>query len=281
MKNFYLNTQHFWHIVTVSPWPIALSCLLVVIPLGGVAFMHGFTIGLFEATVMFALAFITLFFWFRDICREASFEGRHSSYIQMSLMISMALFIFSEVMFFAAFFWSYFHSSISPVMELGLEWPPINIDKLLFSPWDVPLLNTLILLLSGATITVCHLYIQTNNREESIVWFLATILLAIAFLLFQLFEYSEASFDISDGIYATTFYLCTGFHGFHVLVGTIMLITTFLRLLFGQLSPAHHFGFEASAWYWHFVDVVWLFLFITIYIWGSNMVYPNIISKLI
>jgi cytochrome c oxidase subunit 3 len=179
----------------------------------------------------------------------------------------MILFIVSEVMFFAAFFWAFFHSSLAPTVEIGAVWPPKGIEVL--DPWQIPFLNTVILLSSGAAVTWAHHAIILSYRDQAIQGLTLTILLAILFTGFQVFEYLEAPFTISDGIYGSTFFLATGFHGFHVFVGTVFLIICLIRQMKNHFTNNHHFGFEAAAWYWHFVDVVWLFLFVSIYWWGG------------
>ena len=180
----------------------------------------------------------------------------------------MLLFLLSEVMFFLAFFWAFCHSSLAPTIEIGAVWPPKGIEAL--SPWEIPFLNTLILLSSGAAVTWAHHAILAGSREQALYGLLATIILAVVFTGFQAMEYIEAPFTISDGIYGSTFYLATGFHGLHVIIGTIFLIICCIREYLGHFTAKHHFGFEAAAWYWHFVDVVWLFLFVSIYWWGGN-----------
>jgi len=179
----------------------------------------------------------------------------------------MILFIVSEICFFVAFFWAYFHSSLTPAVELGAIWPPKGIAIL--NPWNVPLLNTVLLLSSGATVTWAHFAIIANNRREAILALCLTILFAIIFTALQGYEYYEAAFTIADGVYGSTFFMATGFHGFHVIIGTIFLTVSLIRLIKYHLTNLHHFGFEAAAWYWHFVDVVWLILFVSIYWWGS------------
>ena len=205
--------------------------------------------------------------WWRDVIREATFEERHTKAVQKGIRLGMLLFIISEIMFFFGFFWAFFHAALAPTVELGSVWPPVGIYA--FNPWGVPLFNTLILLLSGATITWVHHSILVSNRIEIFLGFIFTLVLAVAFTSLQVMEYLEASFNISDSVYGSTFYMATGFHGFHVIVGTIFIAVAFWREYHYQFSSELHFGFEASAWYWHFVDVVWLFLFITIYWWGS------------
>ena len=179
----------------------------------------------------------------------------------------MILFIVSEVMFFFAFFWAFFAASITPTIEIGNIWPPKNIVT--FNPFDIPLLNTLILLCSGVTITFSH-HAITAGLKMSAVWSLIlTIVLAIIFTLFQVYEYVSASFTITDGIYGSTFFMATGFHGFHVFIGTCFLTVCLFRLSLNHFTTSHHFGFEAAAFYWHFVDVVWLFLYVAVYFWGG------------
>jgi len=179
----------------------------------------------------------------------------------------MVLFIVSEIMFFLAFFWAFFHSSLAPTIEIGAVWPPKGIDVL--NPWEIPFLNTVILLTSGATVTWAHHAILAGQKTQGMVSLAATIILAAIFTGFQVIEYIEAPFTITDGIYGSTFFMATGFHGFHVFIGTIFLFICLLRLNANQFSTHQHFGFEAAAWYWHFVDVVWLFLFVAIYWWGG------------
>jgi len=170
-------------------------------------------------------------------------------------------------MFFFAFFWAFFWSSFAANVEIGSVWPPSGITPV--SAMEIPFLNTLILLSSGASVTWAHHAMIIGNRRETILGLIMTILLAILFTVLQLFEYTSGSFSISDGVYGSTFYMATGFHGFHVILGTIMLMVSFVRVLKYEFTRQHHVGFEASIWYYHFVDVVWLFLFITIYVWGS------------
>ncbi|CAM9118827.1 unnamed protein product [Choristocarpus tenellus] len=208
-----------------------------------------------------------MFTWWRDIIREASFEGQHTLAVQDGLRMGIILFIISEVIFFFAFFWAFFHSSLAPTFNIGGVWPPKGIQVI--SPWGLPLLNTFLLLSSGASVTWAHYAIVAGSRGQSLISLVVTLFFAISFTLLQVIEYFNAPFGISDGIYGSCFYLATGFHGFHVIVGTIFLAICGLRLYFHHFSREHHFGFEAAVWYWHFVDVVWLFLFVTIYWWGS------------
>jgi len=257
--------KHPFHLVTPSPWPLFASVAALLITLGGVMYMHRFFLGGFFLLlgIVYLLGIVGL--WWRDVIREATFEGMHTSRVQQGLKFGMVLFIISEVMFFFAFFWAFFHSSLAPGIEIGSIWPPVGIE--VFDPWGIPLLNTFILLLSGATITYTHHALVVGSSLYVVDGFLYTILLAILFTLFQLYEYKHASFSINDGVYGSTFFMATGFHGLHVLIGTAFISVCFAR--YTHFTTQHHLGFEAAAWYWHFVDVVWLFLFVTIYWWGS------------
>jgi len=208
-----------------------------------------------------------IFQWWRDITRERTFQGFHTKKVLLGLKWGIILFIISEIFFFISFFWSFFHSSLSPSIELGINWPPINIYS--FDPFKIPLLNTIILLSSGISITWAHHRLLINNFKQIYKRLIITILLGIYFSILQLLEYLEAQFSISDSIYGTTFFISTGFHGLHVLIGTSFLLICLIRHQFNNFSNNHHFGFEAAAWYWHFVDVVWLFLYISIYWWGN------------
>lgn len=246
------------------------------IPLGLVTFFQGYYYGLAIFYFGLLLVLFILFCWFKDIIREATFEGFHTKEVKSNLIIGMLLFIFSEVMFFVAFFVAFFWSSVVPTIAINVSWPPVGMDNLIFDPWDIPFLNTMILLLSGVTITLAHLYIKKGVKHESELYTFLTVLLAEFFIIFQGFEYFTAPFDISDGIYGSVFYMCTGFHGFHVIIGTVFISVMLFRMLKAHFSRIHHFGFEAAAWYWHFVDVVWLFLFTMIYYWGWDMVSPCI-----
>jgi len=259
--------KHLYHLVDPSPWPMFTAGAGTVTLIGGVMYMHSVTNGFFVLLFgMLSTCFI-VGLWWRDVIREGTYEGHHTSVVQRGLRYGMLLFIISEVMFFAAFFWAFFHSSLVPTIEIGAIWPPAGIEP--FNPWAVPFLNTVILLTSGATITWAHHAILAGKRDQALLGLECTIGLALAFTAFQVFEYLEASFTITDGIYGSTFFMATGFHGFHVIIGTIFIIVGLFRVYYYQLTREHHFGFEAAAWYWHFVDVVWLFLFTVVYWWGS------------
>jgi len=210
--------------------------------------MHSYIIGSVTLITGIYIVGYTMVYWWRDVIREGTFEGNHTLFVQYGLRYGMALFIASEIMFFFAFFWGFFASSLAPTVEIGSIWPPLGID--VFNPFEVPLLNTLILLLSGSSVTWAHHSITSNHRQEAIVSLVVTILLAGAFTSFQVFEYLDAFFNISDGIYGSTFYMATGFHGFHVIIGTTFLCVCLYRLIHCHFTKEHHFGFEAAAWYW-------------------------------
>jgi cytochrome c oxidase subunit 3 len=265
--NMSTSQKHPFHLVDPSPWPLLGSLGALATTLGGVMYMHSFTGGLQLLSLGFAIILYTMFVWWRDVIRESTYEGHHTLAVQIGLRYGMILFIISEVMFFLAFFWAFFHSSLAPAVEIGAVWPPKGIDVL--DPWGVPFLNTLILLSSGAAVTWAHHAILAGLKPQAIYGLLATVLLAVVFTALQGMEYVEAPFTISDGIYGSTFFLATGFHGLHVIIGTIFLTICGIRQYLGHFTKKHHFGFEAAAWYWHFVDVVWLFLFVSIYWWGG------------
>nr|YP_010139269.1 cytochrome c oxidase subunit III [Tullbergia mixta]QQK54723.1 cytochrome c oxidase subunit III [Tullbergia mixta] len=260
-----IKKNHIFHMVDQSPWPITAALGALIMTSGMVKWFYtkDLTILLTGQSILL----ITSFQWWRDISREATFQGLHTLTVAKGLRWGMILFITSEVLFFFSFFWAFFHSSLSPTLETGIWWPPTGIYP--FNPFEIPLLNTLILLSSGVTVTWAHHAIIQDNHSEAIQGLAATIILGVYFTALQAYEYIEASFSISDSVYGSTFFVATGFHGLHVLIGSIFLATCLIRLYLNHFSSSHHFGFEAAAWYWHFVDVVWLFLFINIYWWGQ------------
>ena len=269
-KEFLLNykrpEKHYFHLVTRSPWPLFASFASLTLTTGLVVWFHYFVdFGVFWALFGLVTLLGIMFVWWRDVIRESTYEGFHTFEVQRGLSIGVVLFIVSEVMFFFSFFWAFFHSSLAPTVELGSVWPPEGI--FIFNPLEVPFLNTLILLLSALTVTWVHFFIIKGNYFYALVNFFFTLFLAFLFTALQVFEYKEAAFNISDGVYGSTFFLATGFHGFHVIIGSIFLAVCSVRLYYQEFSRRHHFGFEAAAWYWHFVDVVWLFLYLWVYFW--------------
>jgi cytochrome c oxidase subunit 3 len=259
--------KHPFHLVDPSPWPLFASFAAFLTTIGGVMYMHSYQGGELVLPLGIIMVIYAMFVWWRDVIREATFEGHHTTAVQLGLRYGMILFLASEIMFFLAFFWAFFHSSLAPTVEIGAIWPPKGIEVL--NPWEIPFLNTLILLTSGASVTWAHHAIVVGNRQQATNALVITVVLAIIFTGFQAYEYLEAPFTIADGVYGSTFYLATGFHGFHVIVGTLFLIVCLGRVIQNHFTKLHHFGFEAAAWYWHMVDVVWLFLFVCIYYWGG------------
>lgn len=259
--------KHPFHLVDPSPWPMFTGLSTFVLTLGAALYMHAYQGGGIVLSLGLAMVLYALFVWFRDVVREATFEGHHTTPVQLGLRYGMILFLLTEILLFLAFFWAFFHSSLAPTVEIGAIWPPKGIEVL--NPWEIPFLNTVLLLSSGATVTWAHHAILAGNREQALNGLVLTIMLALIFTGFQAYEYIEAPFTISDGIYGSTFYMATGLHGFHVILGTVFLSVCFYRLSSFHFTKHHHFGFEAAAWYWHMVDVVWLFLFVCIYYWGG------------
>jgi len=258
--------KHPFHLVDPSPHPIVASFGALNLTFGGVMYFHNFSGGYALLLWGFFTVLLIMFVWWRDIVREGTYEGQHTKDVQFGLRMGMLLFIVSEVMFFFAFFWAFFNSSLAPAHDIGGVYPPVGINVL--NPWEVPLLNTIVLLSSGATITWCHHAIVVGSREDSLLGFIFTIILAIIFTGLQVFEYYGAPFTISDSVYGSTFFMATGFHGFHVFIGTCFITVCLVRMYFHQFTREQHLGAEFAIWYWHFVDVVWLFLFVTIYWWG-------------
>jgi cytochrome c oxidase subunit 3 len=257
--------KHPYHLVDPSPWPLIGAIAAGVLTGGAVYWMHGGNAWIMALGFVGVLAIMAV--WWRDVIREAVYEGHHTPVVQIGLRYGMALFIASEVMFFAAFFWAYFDAALFPKAATGGIWPPKGIRP--FNPFEVPFLNTLVLLLSGTTVTWAHHALIEGDRRNLIRGLAITVFLGVCFTSLQAYEYSHAAFGFKEGIYPSTFFMATGFHGFHVIIGTCFLTVCLFRAIAGHFKPNHHFGFEAAAWYWHFVDVVWLFLFVCVYWWGS------------
>jgi cytochrome c oxidase subunit 3 len=272
--------HHDYHLVDPSPWPILGALSALAITAGGVYWIRG-------GTSLIAIAgiigiFYVMIVWWRDVINEAEHQGHHTKVVQLHLRYGMILFIASEVMFFVAWFWAYFDAALLAGDEqqymrdelLGGHWPPVPTEdgrfKSTFDPWHLPLLNTLILLTSGTTVTWAHHALLENDRKGLIQGLWLTVILGVAFTCVQAYEYTHAAFTYGGHIYGSTFFMATGFHGAHVIIGTIFLTVCLFRAYLGHFKPDHHFGFEAAAWYWHFVDVVWLFLFVFIYVWGAG-----------
>ena len=263
--------NHDYHILPPSIWPFLGAVGGFVMLFGAVLWMRDITPWMFFIGLVLVL--YTMFGWWADVVREGE-TGDHTPVVRIGLRYGFILFIMSEVMFFAAWFWSFFKHAMYPMHPDGISpavdgvWPPAGIET--FDPWHLPLINTLILLCSGAAATWAHHAIaHENNRKDMINGLILAILLGIIFTGFQAYEYTHAAFGFAGNIYGANFFMATGFHGFHVIVGTIFLAVCLFRATKGHFTPEQHVGFEAAAWYWHFVDVVWLFLFFAVYVWGG------------
>lgn len=262
-----LGQRHFFHMVTPSPWPFFTAVNAFVMLLGAVMYMHMYKNGgyIFFCGFFSVIFIVTL--WIRDVIREATYEGMHTKIVQKNIKLGFALFILSEIMFFFGFFFAFFYLSLSPAIEIGCVWPPVGIMPI--NPWKLPLLNTILLLLSGVYITIVHMSLRSGNAIKVFKYFVYTLICGILFTFIQIYEYIKASFTIADSVYGSIFYMLTGFHGVHVIAGSIFIFVCFVRAIFGHFTRTHHVGFECAAWYWHFVDVVWLFLYVCVYVWGS------------
>lgn len=258
--------NHDYHILNPSIWPFVASVGAFAMLFGAVLWMHGS--GPYLFLMGLAAVLYTMYAWWADVITEAQ-VGDHTPVVRIGLRYGFIMFIMSEVMFFAAWFWMFFKHAIFPMATFSEgQWPPPSIET--FDPFHLPLINTLILLCSGAAATWAHhALVHENNREDMKWGLILAIALGVLFTFFQVYEYGHAAFSFSGNIYGATFFMATGFHGFHVLIGTIFLFVCLLRLQRGHFTQERHVGFEAAAWYWHFVDVVWLFLFLAVYIWGG------------
>ena len=288
--------HHDYHLVDPSPWPIVASVAALGTAIGAIVWMRSNLGGeLFGMTGpwLFLISFAALcyfaFRWWADIISEAH-QGDHTPVVQLHLRYGMIMFIASEVMFFVAWFWAYFDVALFPsgVFQIqnmaepigmvarneltGGHWPPEASEnfKHTFNPWGLPLVNTLVLLLSGVTVTWAHHALLEGKRNQLVYGLICTVVLGALFTVLQAYEYGHAAFNFAGHIYGSTFFMATGFHGAHVIIGTIFLFVCLIRAVKGEFTPKQHFGFEAAAWYWHFVDVVWLFLFASIYVWGAG-----------
>jgi cytochrome c oxidase subunit III len=270
---------HQYHILPPSIWPLLGAFSALALAIGGVMWMHKSPAGGTVFYVGLAAVIATAYLWWRDVVREAN-AGDHTPVVSLHLRYGMILFIASEVMFFVGWFWSWFSFSLFPqvlsvadkVVTVGGEgvtaqWPPKGLEVI--DPFGFPLLNTLILLCSGTTVTYAHHALIHGDRKGLINGLWATVVLGAVFSFIQGFEYAHAPFHFAGLNYGASFFMATGFHGFHVLIGTIFLAVCLIRAYRGDFTPRQHFGFEAAAWYWHFVDVVWLFLFVSVYVWGG------------
>lgn len=257
--------NHPFHLVDKRPWPVVGAFGVITLVTGIAKWFHTFDIRLFILGIVTTV--LVIIQWWRDVTREGTYQGHHTAIVGVGLRWGIILFITSEVLFFFSFFWAFFHRRLSPAIEIGAIWPPAGIVA--FNPFQIPLLNTAILLASGVSVTWAHHSLMEGNFTQTTEGLVITVLLGLYFTALQALEYYEASFRIADAVYGSTFFVATGFHGLHVIIGTLFLLVCLVRHLKLHFTKGHHFGFEAAAWYWHFVDVVWLFLFISIYWWGN------------
>lgn len=266
------HQTHPYHLVNPSPWPLLTAFSMMTLLVGTAFALHHNPIGHILILGGFIATASCCFFWWRDVIREGMRDHAHTPAVSLGLRYGMALFIVSEVMFFFAFFWAYFGAAFFPIAPVSPDevwaikkgvWPPVGITP--FDAFDLPFMNTLILLLSGTTVTWAHAALLEGNNRDVVRGLTCTVILGVLFTCCQAYEYTHAAFGLKDGKYASTFYLATGFHGAHVIIGTTFLTVNLIRARRGTLNPRQHLGFEFAAWYWHFVDVVWLFLFAGIY----------------
>lgn len=254
------------HICDESPWPLINSVSLLILTLSSVLAFHSFKYGKILLLIGLICVVSSMIFWFKDIVVESTYQGNHTSAVTKGITLGVFLFIISEVFFFLSIFWAFFHSSLNPVPELGSVWPPQGIETL--NPFELPLLNTIILLSSGATITLAHHSFIKGDRKKTLLGFSLTIILALIFTACQGFEYWNAPYTITDSVFGSCFFFSTGFHGFHIIIGTLFLLVAFWRIINYNLTEHHHVNVESAILYWHFVDVVWLALYLSVYYWG-------------
>lgn len=264
MKKIIINNNqpHGYHMVLPSPWPLNTSLSLWILFCSLSLLIQKFLNATSINYLAVLLLIFTVSFWFRDIIFESTYLGCHTEIVQKNIMIAIGLFIISEALFFLAIFWTYFHSSLSPSVELGEQWPPKGIKVPSF---EIPLLNTVLLLSSGITVTYGHHSIIKGNRKQSLIGLNLTIVLALLFTSLQYLEYNNSDFTLSDSVFGSCFYFSTGFHGLHVLIGTAFLAVGLWRLWAYHITKNHHLGLQAGILYWHFVDIVWVVLLLSIY----------------
>jgi len=270
----YKFVNHPYQIIENSPWPFIIGmCAFMYMTLNGVFLSYGchnlYSIAFFKHLYHFSFIglLLAVSLWWFEMIQESVIEGAYTKKVQLNISIRMILFIVSEVMFFFGFFWAFFHFSLNPSDAIQGNWPPVSVESIF--AYGLPLINTVILLSSGVTLTWSHVSLYRNNKKESVIGLFLTIVLGLIFTKIQFAEFCLAKFTIADSCYGSVFYMLTGLHGFHVLVGTIFLCVAFVRLVTNYFNKTRFSGFELAIWYWHFVDVVWLFVFSGIYCWGN------------
>lgn len=256
--------SHPFHILDVSQHPITASCAALGVFTGMGLMMHGIVLGGYSVLGAGVILVIAAAIWWKDITKEG-ISGDHTKVVQTGIRLGVLIFIVSEVLFFFSFFWAYFHVALGPEMAIGGQWPPIGVQAL--SAYEVPLLNTAVLVSSGGSVTWAHHAIMRGDKKTAIMALMLTVGLGGIFTMLQAMEYFETSYTIADSVFGSVFFVATGFHGLHVIIGTIFLFVALGRLITNSLTKDHHVGFETAAWYWHFVDIVWLFLYTWVYWW--------------
>jgi cytochrome c oxidase subunit 3 len=264
-KNF---QGHPFHLVDLSPWPLLQVISLLILTGSAVSYFQGVTNSLTSLNLGFITLISVMFLWFRDVSSEGTFMGNHTSKVQASLTLGFTLFVVSEIFFFVSIFWAFFHSALAPTVELGCSWPPLGIASI--DPFAIPILNTILLLSSGAFITYAHHGIVYSNRNKFILGTVITLILAFAFTALQGVEYVEVPYTINDSVFGSVFFFGTGFHGIHVLVGSLFILASLARIIFYHSTTSHMVGLDSAILYWHFVDVVWLVLYVFFYWWSYS-----------
>ena len=262
-----MKKTHLFHLVNNSVWPffVAFGGFFLVSGLG--FFMHRIPYGFFFLSFGFIFLLICAYYWFNEVIKEAVIEGYHTKVVRIGLKNGFYLFLTSEIMLFFGFFWAFFHSSICPAVEIGHHWPPYGI--FIIKTWHYPFYNTLLLIISGFAVTWTHQAMALGNFKNCIDGVLTAIFLGLIFIILQSIEYYEADYSIIDGVYGSVFYMLTGLHGSHVIIGIIFLIICFLRLISNHFTTQHYMGLIFAIWYWHFVDIIWIIVFLTVYFWGN------------
>lgn len=274
----YRKFQKFpYHLVESSPWPISVSYALLALATGTVMTFHGIVNSEIVFNIGFILTTYGIILWLRDVIIEGSFLGNHTKEVQKGLELGVILFIVSEGFAFLSIFWAFLHASLAPTIEIGAQWPPMGITPL--NPFAIPLLNTVLLLSSGALITYGHHALILGDRKGTILGLFLTIVFALIFTALQYFEYQEASFTIADSVFGSAFFCSTGLHGFHVIVGTLFITWGFFRMIYYHFTRKHHVGLQFAILYWHFVDIVWLFLFVLVYYWTAGSAPIEIVNQ--
>jgi len=266
MTNNKTIKKHPFHIVTLSPWPFFLAMSAFALTMGGVLYMHSYLYGIVGIFCGLSLLLLTVFNWWSDIIIESTMEGEHTSKVETTYMTGFCLFILSEFMLFVSFFWCNFHYSFNPNIHMGVSWPPVQLTTKLIHHSNMPSLMNEILICSSITVSIAHYFMNINDLNRCSIFLGLTIVLGVFFTAIQYIEYISSAISFSDGIFGSLLYLLTGFHGSHVLVGNLFLIVCFFRLRKFHFTKEHHIGFISAVYYWHFVDLIWLFVYYLQYV---------------